>query len=85
MIQFLRGALAMACMAAALFFVRFWRQSRERLMLVLAGAFGVLGVSWALLAGYGLDEEANVQIYALRALAFGLLALGIVDKNRRGA
>lgn len=83
MIAFLRGAVAMSCVVAGLFFVRFWRDSRERLMLVLAGTFFILGVSWTMLATSGARDEANAHIYALRALAFGLLAVGIFDKNRR--
>ncbi|MFZ5897040.1 MAG: DUF5985 family protein [Myxococcota bacterium] len=83
MIAFLRGALAMSCVLAGLFFLRFWRESRERLMLVLAGAFFVLGASWTLLAISDAENEANVHIYALRAVAFGLIVAGIIDKNRQ--
>ena len=83
MIAFLRGAIAMSCLVAGLFFLRFWRDSRERLMLVLASSFFILGASWVMLATSGLDEEANAPIFALRALAFGLIAVGILDKNRR--
>ena len=80
---FLRGAIAMSCVMAGLFLLRFWRDSRERLMLIFAAAFALLGFSWVLLAISGLDDEANVKIYALRAVAFGLIAIGIIDKNRR--
>ncbi len=83
MIAFLRGAIAMSCLVAGLFFLRFWRDSRERLMLVLASSFFILGASWVMLATSGLDEESNAPIFALRALAFGLIAVGILDKNRR--
>lgn len=83
MIAFLRGALAMSCVVAGLFFLRFWRESRERLMLVLAGAFALLGSSWLFLAISGSNDESNAHIYALRAIAFGLIVLGIIDKNRR--
>jgi hypothetical protein len=83
MIAFLRGAIAMSCLVAGLFFLRFWRDSRERLMLVLATSFFILGGSWVMLAVSSLDEEANAHIFALRALAFGLIAVGILDKNRR--
>ena len=85
MIAFLRGAIAMSCLVAGLFFLRFWRDSRERLMLVLASSFFILGTSWVMLATSRLDEEANAHIFALRALAFGLIAVGILDKNRRAS
>ncbi|MFZ5894610.1 MAG: DUF5985 family protein [Myxococcota bacterium] len=84
MIVFLRGALAMCCLVSALFFLRFWRESRERLMAVFSGAFVLLGASWTLLAINVFGDEANAHVFAIRALAFGLIALGIFDKNRRG-
>ena len=83
MIAFLRGAIAMSCLVAGLFFLRFWRDSRERLMLVLSSSFFILGASWVMLATSSQDDEANAHIFALRALAFGLIAVGILDKNRR--
>ena len=43
--QVLMGRLAMACAVAALFFLRFWRQTRDRLFALFAVAFAVLGVN----------------------------------------
>lgn len=83
MTLFLRGALAMACAIAALFFLRFWRDTRDRMFAIFGGAFVVFSVSWVLLAVNGLGDEQNVPVFALRAVAFGLIALGVIDKNRR--
>ncbi|MFZ5894647.1 MAG: DUF5985 family protein [Myxococcota bacterium] len=82
MIGFLRGAIAMSCLVSALFFLRFWRDSRERLMLTLACAFLILGGSWTLLATNLWDEETDAHIFAFRALAFGIIALGVLRKNQ---
>ena len=44
------GALAMASAVAGLFFLRFWRETRDRLFAMFALAFWVLGVNWLGLA-----------------------------------
>jgi hypothetical protein len=81
--QFMWGALSMASCIAALFFIRFWRRSQDRLFLIFALAFAALAVNWA---GLGLtypSRESSHYMYIVRLLAFVLFVVGIVDKNRR--
>jgi hypothetical protein len=83
---FILGAVVMACATAGLFFCRFWRRTRDRLFLIFAAAFWLLGVNWLLLAFT--DRNAETQrlvLYALRAVAFTLILLAILDKNRKSA
>ena len=75
------AAATFAVMIAA-FFVRYWRSSRDRLFLLFAAAFTVLSVHWMLLASIEIREHAPHH-YALRVVAFLLMAAAIVDKNRR--
>ncbi len=82
MIQFAWGVLAALSLVAALFFVRFWRVTRERLFAVLATAFGVFAIHWSWLALGSLSEETSHYVYALRFIAFTLIMLGVLDKNR---
>ena len=42
----IHGALVLACLACALFFLRFWTESRDRLFAFFALAFTVLGINW---------------------------------------
>lgn len=79
--QFLRGALVMACVVIALFFLRFWRRSQERLFLFFAVAFGLLSLNWLVLAAVEGDEPHSA-IYLIRLAAFVVILLGIYDKNR---
>jgi hypothetical protein len=81
--QFLWGALAMACAVAGLFFLKFWRATRERLFLVFAAAFWVLGANWVALAIADPSEESRHYLYVVRLVAFLLLIAGILDKNRK--
>ena len=82
MIQFLRGALAMASLVVTLFFLRSFRDSRDRLFAAFAGAFAILAVHWTWLASENPADERPHPAFVMRALAFGLLIVAIVDKNR---
>jgi hypothetical protein len=78
--DFLSGALAMASFSIGLFFLRYWRATRDRLFPMFSAAFWLLGLNWTLATlTPSLSEHANV----LRFLAFVLIALAVVDKNRR--
>jgi hypothetical protein len=80
--QFLLGTLTFACLAIALFFLRFWRDSGDRLLLVFATAFFVLGVDFALRGIWEPSGETRHYFFLVRLAAFVLLIIGIVDKNR---
>lgn len=79
---FIYGALVMAASAAGLFFLRFWRESRDRLFLIFALAFWVLAANWLVLA-LSTDDETRAWAYLVRLAAFSLILIGIFDKNRR--
>jgi hypothetical protein len=80
---FLQGAVAMGCAIAGLFFMRFWRDSRDRLFLRFAFAFWMLAVSYALLGLISFATDWRVYVFLVRLAAFCLILLGIVEKNRR--
>jgi hypothetical protein len=64
------------------FFLRFWRDSRDRFFLIFAGAFVFLAAHWAVLATVNVREHSP-QHYALRLVGFLLIIAAIIDKNRR--
>lgn len=80
------GVLAMASLIAALFFLRYWRASRERLFGYFSLAFLLLTANWTVLAvvNHPVDEARQAHAYIIRLVAFVILIIGIVDKNRRG-
>ncbi|MEO6710018.1 MAG: DUF5985 family protein, partial [Planctomycetota bacterium] len=69
MIEFLSGAVAMGYFTAALFFIRFWQKSHDRLFLAFAIAFAIFAVSRTALAFFD-DDETRTYIYLLRLAAF---------------
>jgi hypothetical protein len=80
---FLHGAAAMNSVIIALFFLRFWRHSLDRLFLFFGLAFGMLAIDRAALALVPSATEWRQYVYLVRLLAFTVIICGIVDKNRR--
>lgn len=78
------GAIAMASVVAALFFLRFWRQTHDRFFLLFSLAFAVDALNRIVLGLHQETEEQEPLFYVVRLLSFGLILLAIVDKNLRG-
>ena len=83
MINLIYGALFASYSVAALFFLRFWASSRDRLFALFAAAFGILAVQRVALALTRTVIEDQSAFYLLRLLAFIIIIVAIVDKNRR--
>jgi uncharacterized membrane protein YeiB len=76
------GAILMGYGVCALFFLRFWRQTHDRLFVVFALAFGLLGLQRLALVLTEPLEEWRTGLYIARLLAFLLILGASVDKNR---
>lgn len=81
---FLSGAVTMGFAIAGVFFLRFWRRTRDTLFLAFAVAFGLLGLNQALLVLAPVPTEERSLLYLLRLLAFAIIIAAIVRKNRKG-
>lgn len=76
------GGIATGSIVAGLFFLRFWRTTRDRFFLLFALSFWIEGVNRLVLyAWVGPVEDAPVY-YVIRLVAYGLIIAAIVDKNR---
>lgn len=82
MIEFLSGAVTLGFVVAAMFFVHFWRRTRDRLFLAFGGAFSLLAVNQAAAHFLFVANEPASVVYVLRVLAFAIIIAAIVDKNR---
>jgi hypothetical protein len=81
--HFMQGGCCVASWAIGLFFLRFWRVSRDRLFLFFVAAFWAFALNWVGLVAVEATDETRHWFYVVRLAAFLLLAVGIVDKNRR--
>jgi len=82
--ELISGALVMGYFVAGLYFLRFWRDTRDRLFGIFAAAFWLLAVQRAALALTVDPTGEQVLLYSVRLLAFVLILAAIIDKNRGG-
>jgi len=81
MIEFMSGAVTLGCMVAAVFFLRFWRKTADRLFLAFATAFVLLALNQGLSQWLGAADERVGYTYLLRVIGFVLILAAIIDKN----
>ena len=77
----LLGAIVMASLTAALFFLRFWKHTHDRFFLYFALSFGIEGANRAVLALTGNPNEDRPFFYFVRFLSFMLIAVASAGKN----
>ena len=81
--QLLMGGIATASLVAALVFLRFWRQTRDRFFLYFALSFGLEAASRVCMGLVADSSETSPYFYSVRVLSYGLILLAIWQKNRR--
>ena len=82
--EFLLGAIAMACLAIGLFFLRFWISSRDRFFLFMALSFWIEATNRVHMAAMHSWTEDAPAHYLVRLVSYGLIVFAIWDKNRPG-
>lgn len=80
--DFLSGAITLGFLVAGLFFLRFWRRTRDNLFLAFAAAFALLGLGQAIQALANIPQEERSYIFLVRLAAFTIILAAIVRKNR---
>ena len=80
---FLAGAATISLLVIALFFLRFWQRTHDRLFLFFAGAFSIMMIERIVRAIMGVENEWAPYVYLIRLTGFILIIIAIVDKNRR--
>jgi hypothetical protein len=79
--NFAAGLLTAGYLVAGLFFLKFWRRSRDGLFLAFAAAFALMAVNQAAPVLFGIPDEALGGVYLLRLAAFLLIIFAILRKN----
>ena len=82
LLSFLPGAITMGFLIAGLFFLRFWKSTRDSLFLCFAAAFVLLGIGQAALTFTNAPVEERSPLYLFRLAAFLLIIIAIWRKNR---
>lgn len=82
---FLLGIIVTASLTASLFFLKFWRSTRDGLFLAFALAFAIEGINRIGFLLVAAPNEGSPTIYIVRLLAFLLILAAILRKNRSGS
>ncbi|HYF18477.1 MAG TPA: DUF5985 family protein [Ramlibacter sp.] len=77
----LMGAIAAGNLVAGLFFFRFWRSTHDRFFLYFALSFTIEAANRVALA-LTVSSELEPVFYLVRVVAYGLIVLAILQKNR---
>ena len=80
---FVAGAVTMGFSIAALFFLRFWRRTRDGLFLAFAIAFLLLGVNQVLVVLAHVPEEDRSPLFLFILAAFAIIIWAVFQKSRR--
>ncbi|OYW30169.1 MAG: hypothetical protein B7Z47_03915 [Chthoniobacter sp. 12-60-6] len=81
--SFFAGAAIVSLLVIVLFFLRFWKRTRDRLFLFFAGAFAFMILERVVRAVMPVETEWAPYVYSMRLAAFVLIIVAVVDKNRR--
>lgn len=81
----LLGAIAMGNAIIGLFFLRFWRDGRDRFFLLFALSFFVQGANRVALAFSAAPNEGSPWHYGMRLVAYLLILGAFIEKNRERA
>jgi hypothetical protein len=83
--HFLDGAIMMGFLVSALFFVRFWAKTHDRLFAAFAIAFSIFAGERIILFMLEMqgEQEHTPFIYLMRLIGFLFIIAAIVDKNRK--
>lgn len=78
---FLLGVIATSSLTAGVFFLRFWKKTRDRLFLAFAFFFLVEVVNRVVLLYSERPNEGSPWIYLIRFVALLVLLAAILEKN----
>lgn len=78
---FLLGVLSALCLVAGLFFLKFWKKTRDALFLAFAASFFVRGLNDATRISMERPSEAAVWSFLVNLATSLLIVIAIVGKN----
>jgi hypothetical protein len=83
MVAFVSGAVMMGSFVISAFFWRTWRRTSDGLFGWFALSFLLLGVERFVIVATDAQELSTPWVYLIRLIAFGVIVVAIVQKNRR--
>ncbi|HTQ35435.1 MAG TPA: DUF5985 family protein [Steroidobacteraceae bacterium] len=81
--SFLLGVIVTTSLVAGLYFLKFWRATRDPLFLAFSLAFIIESINRTGILFLEKPNEGSPETYVVRLLAFLLILAAILWKNRR--
>ena len=78
---FLLGVIATASITSGIFFLKFWRATRDSFFLAFAASFIIEGLNRSTVLLFDRPNEATRWIYLVRLLSLLLILAAILKKN----
>jgi uncharacterized membrane protein HdeD (DUF308 family) len=78
---FLLGLIATASITAGMFFLKFWRATRDSFFLSFGASFVIEGLNRSAVLFTDKPNEGSPWTYLIRLLSFGLILVAILRKN----
>lgn len=79
--NFLGGAIVFGFCLTGLYFLKFWRRTRDPFFGIFALAFFIMGVGRVVEAIVRNAHASTPAVYVFRLVAFGIIIYAIVQKN----
>ena len=79
--EFLLGVVAAASATAGIFFLKFWRETRDTFFLAFAAYFFLEAVTRTVLLSFEHPNEGSPWIYVVRLVALIWILTAILRKN----
>lgn len=79
----LSGAIIMASLTIALIFLRFWKSTHDRFFLFFSISFALEALNRLLIQVATHQDEQQPLIYLIRLVAYSLILVAILQKNKR--
>jgi hypothetical protein len=83
MYEFLIGVIAAISLVISMFFFRFWRRTKDRFFIFFALSFFIEACNRTMMAAIPGWLESSPSFYMIRLLAYTLIIIAILDKNRK--
>jgi Family of unknown function (DUF5985) len=79
---FFLGVIVTASLTAAAYFLKFWRQTGDKLFLGFGLAFCIEGLNRIAFLFMDAPNEGHPAVYVIRLVSYLLILAAIVQKNR---
>lgn len=80
---FIYGAVMMGSFIAGIFFLKFWKLTKDRFFAMFASAFWLFSIERWTLVFFEPIDETRTWIFIIRLFAFLLILIAVIDKNRK--